>query len=142
MKFERLSPPSIPLPDLVAFNARVHERVDPFFGRKWVKRLSIAGAALFGLFAAVWLYFATGLPSADTLLAYQPPLPTKIRSYEGDPVQTFARERRVNLSYDEYPPIVVEAFVSAEDKTFFSHHGVDPIAILRAAATNILRTGR
>jgi penicillin-binding protein 1A len=134
MKFERLSPPSIPLPDLVAFNARVHERVDPFFQRKWVKRLSIAGAALFGLFAAVWLYFATGLPSADTLLAYQPPLPTKIRSYEGDPVQTFARERRVNLSYDEYPPIVVEAFVSAEDKTFFSHHGIDYTGLVGAVA--------
>jgi penicillin-binding protein 1A len=134
MKFERLSPPSIPLPDLVAFNARVHERVDPWFQRKSVKRLSIAGAALFGLFAAVWLYFATGLPSAQTLLAYQPPLPTKIRGYDGDPVQTFARERRVNLSYDEYPPTVVQAFVSAEDKTFFSHHGIDYTGLVGAVA--------
>ena len=37
------------------------------------------------------------------------------------PVQTFARERRVELSYDEYPPLVVHAFISAEDKGFFQH---------------------
>ena len=134
MKFERLSPPNLQLPDLVAFNERVHARVDPFFQRRWVRWLSIAGAALFGLFAAVWLYFATGLPSSETLLAYQPPLPTKIRSYDGDPVQTFARERRVNLSYDEYPPVVVQAFVSAEDKTFFSHHGIDYTGLVGAVA--------
>ena len=36
----------------------------------------------------------------------------------------FARERRVELAYDEYPPLVVEAFISAEDKTFFSHGGL------------------
>ena len=41
------------------------------------------------------------------------------------PVQTFARERRVELAYDEYPPLVVHAFISAEDKTFFSHRGID-----------------
>ncbi len=48
-----------------------------------------------------------------------------MRGYEGNPVQTFARERRVNLDYDEYPPMVVHAFISAEDKTFFSHGGID-----------------
>ena len=132
MKFERLSPPPIPMPDLVAFNRRVHERVDPWFARRWVKRLSIAGAAMFLLFAGVWVYFATGLPTAQTLLAYEPPLPTKVRSYDGDPVQTFARERRVNLAYDEYPPLVIHAFLSAEDKTFFEHGGIDYPGLLGA----------
>ena len=51
----------------------------------------------------MWVYFASGLPSSQTLLAYQPPLPTNVRGYDGTPVQTFARERRVELSYDEYP---------------------------------------
>ena len=74
---------------------------------------------------AMWIYFASGLPSSQTLLAYQPPLPTNVRGYDGTPVQTFARERRVELSYDEYPPLVVHAFISAEDKDFFSHHGID-----------------
>ena len=40
--------------------------------------------ALFALFAAVWIYFASGLPSSQTLLAYQPPLPTNVRGYDGD----------------------------------------------------------
>jgi len=117
--------PALQIPNLVVFNHRVHVWVDPWFERKWVRRLSIAGAAavLFG--ALVFVYFATGLPSSEKLLAYQPPLPTNVRGYDGDPVQTFARERRVELAYDEYPPLVVHAFVSAEDKTFFSHGGID-----------------
>ena len=125
MKFERLSVPDLKLPDLVSFNRRVHERIDPWFERRWVQRTAWAGAAAFLFFAAVWLFFATGLPTSEKLLAYQPPLPTNVRGYDGNPVQTFARERRVELAYDEYPPVVIQAFISAEDKTFFRHGGID-----------------
>ena len=125
MKFERLTIPDWPLPDLVAFNRKVHERVDPWWEEKWVRRLTWSGLGLFTFVALVWIYFATGLPSSQSLLAYQPPLPTNVRGYDGTPVQTFARERRVELSYDEYPPLVVHAFISAEDKAFFTHHGID-----------------
>ena len=83
---------------------------------------------------AIWIYFASGLPSSQSLLAYQPPLPTNVRGYDGTPVQTFARERRVELSYDEYPPLVVHAFISAEDKTFFTHGGIDYLGLLGAVA--------
>src|SRR5438093_8537840 len=89
------------MPDLVAFNRRVHEWVDPWWEEKWVRRLAWAAATAFALFAAVWLYFSAGLPSSQQLLSYQPPLPTNVRGYDGNPVQTFARERRVELSYDE-----------------------------------------
>src|SRR3954471_18917060 len=132
MKFERLNVPNWPLPDLVAFNQRVHERIDPWWARRWVRFLTWAGMGLFALFAAMWIYFASGLPSSQTLLAYQPPLPTNVRGYDGTPVQTFARERRVELSYDEYPPLVVHAVISAEDKDFFSHHGVDFTGLIGA----------
>ena len=125
MKFERLNVPQWQLPDLVAFNERVHERIDPWWEHQWVRRLTWTGVGLFSLFAVVWIYFAAGLPSSETLLAYQPALPTNVRGYDGTPVQTFARERRVELSYDEYPPMVVQAFISAEDKDFFHHHGID-----------------
>ncbi len=84
MKFERLTVPDWPLPDLVAFNSRVHEWVDPWWARRWVRLIAWAAAALFALFAAMWIYFASGLPSSQTLLAYQPPLPTNIRGYDGD----------------------------------------------------------
>ena len=126
MRFDRLNAPQLQLPDLVAFNQRVHERIDPWFARAGCAGCGIRlRRRLRALFAAVWLYFASGLPSSEKLLAYQPPLPTNVRGYDGTPVQTFARERRVELAYDEYPPLVVHAFISAEDKTFFSHGGID-----------------
>src|SRR5215212_9070980 len=117
--------PELPLPDFIAFNERVHEWVDPWFKRRAVRRAAWVGLGGFLFFAVVWIYFASGLPSSEKLLAYQPPLPSNVRGYDGNPVQTFARERRVELSYDEYPPMVVQAFISAEDKTFFRHGGID-----------------
>ena len=140
MKFERLTAPGWALPDLAAFNARVHRWVDPWWERKWIRRGAWTLAALFALFAAVWIYFASGLPSSQTLLAYQPPLPTNVRGYDGEPIQTFARERRVELSYDEYPPLVVHAFISAEDKDFFHHHGIDIPGLIGAVADYTAKT--
>jgi penicillin-binding protein 1A len=142
MKFERLTPPGWQLPDLVAFNQRVHEWVDPWWAHWWVRWISWAIAGLFVLFAAMWIYFAAGLPSAQTLLAYQPPLPTNIRGYDGDPIQTFARERRVDLTYDEIPPLIVHAFTSAEDKDFFHHHGIDYSGTIKAVFNYTTHLGR
>ena len=140
MKFERLNVPEWPLPDLVAFNQRVHERIDPLWQRRWVRWLTWGFAGFFALFAAMWINFASGLPSSEKLLAYQPDLPTNIRGYDGTPVQTFARERRVDLSYDEIPPLVVRAFISAEDKNFFEHHGIDVGGLIGAVFDYSLKT--
>ena len=140
MKFERLNVPNWELPDLVAFNERVHERIDPWWEHKWVRRGTWTFAGLFAFFAAIWIYFASGLPSSESLLAYQPPLPTNVRGYDGTPVQTFARERRVELSYDEYPPLVIHAFLSAEDKDFFHHHGIDFTGLIGAVADYSFKT--
>ena len=140
MKFERLNVPHWELPDLVAFNERVHERIDPWWEHKWVRRGTWTFAGLFAFFAAIWIYFASGLPSSESLLAYQPPLPTNVRGYDGTPVQTFARERRVELSYDEYPPLVIHAFLSAEDKDFFHHHGIDFTGLIGAVADYSFKT--
>ncbi len=132
MTSERLTILNWQLPDMLAFNQRVHDRVDPYWEKKWVRRVTWSGLGLFGLFAAIWIYFASGLPSSESLLAYRPPLPTNVRGNDGTPVQTFARERRVELAYDEVPPLVVNAFLSAEDKTFFSHGGIDYIGLAGA----------
>jgi penicillin-binding protein 1A len=142
MKFERLNVPAWNFPDLVAFNNRVHEWVDPFFARRWVRRLAWSLFGLFMLVAVLWIYVASTIPSAQALLAYQPPLPTNIRGYDGTPVQTFARERRVELSYDEYPPVLVQAFTSAEDKTFFEHHGIDLPGTIKAVFNYAVHVGR
>jgi len=142
MKFERLNVPNWPLPDLVAFNERVHEWVDPFFERRWVRRLAWTAFAGFMLIACIWVYIASTIPSSQSLLAYQPALPTNIRGYDGTPVQTFARERRVELSYDEFPQVLVQAFTSAEDKTFFEHHGIDFPGTLKAVFNYTIHVGR
>ena len=130
------------LPDLVAFNQRVHDRVDPWFERRWVRRLSWTGIAGLLVGTLVFVYFASGLPSSEKLLAYQPPLPSNIRGYDGNPVQTFARERRVELAFDEYPPLVVNAFISAEDKTFFEHGGLDYPGLTKAVFNYTLSAGQ
>lgn len=94
--------------------------------RRWWFRLLAVFALLGGLgMVAGWALFARDLPSVDALKAYEPPLPTTIRSADGTPVHTYARERRVELDYVEFPPLLVRAFLAAEDKTFFEHHGVD-----------------
>jgi len=130
------------LPDLARFNQRVHDRIDPWFERTWLRRLTWVAIGAFILGSMVFVYFAAGLPSSEKLLAYQPPLPTNVRGYNGNPVQTFARERRVELAYDEYPPLVVQAFVSAEDKTFFSHGGLDYPGLTKAVFNYTLSAGR
>lgn len=134
--------PELPLPDFVGFNNRIHAWVDPFFERRWARRAGWIGLGGFVFFALVWVYFASGLPSSEKLLAYQPPLPSNVRGYDGNPVQTFARERRVELAYDEYPPLVVQAFLSAEDKTFFSHGGLDYPGVIKAVFNYSLNVGR
>jgi len=142
MLSERLNVSNWPLPDLVAFNERVHAAVDPYFERRWVRRLAWAAFAALMFVAVVWTYVASTIPSSQTLLAYQAPLPTNVRGYDGAPVQTFARERRVELSYDEFPPLVIHAFISAEDKSFFTHSGIDFPGAMKAVFNYTVHVGR
>ncbi|MBX9815845.1 MAG: transglycosylase domain-containing protein, partial [Sphingomonas sp.] len=93
--------------------------------RWWVKLLVVIGLLATIGYALVWLLFARDLPSVDKLRTYEPPLPTNVRAIDGTPIHSYARERRVELAYDEFPPLLIRAFLAAEDKTFFEHHGVD-----------------
>ncbi|MGK6354498.1 penicillin-binding protein 1A [Sphingomonas sp. DT-207] len=117
-----------------------------FFARLWHRRWFriLGGLALLGLLMiiALWLFVARDLPSVDKLRSYEPPLPTNVRSADGTPIHSYARERRVQLSYPEYPKQLVNAFLSAEDKTFFSHHGVDIPGIVSAVINNLTSGGR
>jgi penicillin-binding protein 1A len=94
-------------------------------GPWWAKAIAILLASPFVLLAILWLIFARDLPSAESLLAYEPPLPSYVRDNNGDPIHSFARERRVELQYQEFPRDLVNAFLAAEDRTFFSHGGID-----------------
>ncbi len=92
---------------------------------RWFRRFIYALLAVLGVLIVGWLLIARDLPDAQRLLSYQPPLPTIVRDVSGTPTHSFARERRVQLDYSDFPPTLVHAFMAAEDRTFFSHGGVD-----------------
>ena len=93
--------------------------------RWWVKLLAVLAVLAAIGYALFWLLFARDLPSVDKLRTYEPPLPTNVRAGDGMPIHSYARERRVELAFEEYPPLLIRAFLAAEDRTFFEHHGVD-----------------
>ena len=93
--------------------------------RPWLRRFAYLGVvALLGL-GAFWIVLTKDLPSTDKLLDYQPPLPTMVRGNDGGIVYSYARERRVQLRFVDFPRPLINAFLSAEDKTFWTHGGVD-----------------
>ena len=101
-----------------------------WFAARWREsRLFKLVAIAFGLFLAVWIalfvWLASDLPEAEALLTYETPLPTVVRGVDGEIVHSYARERRVQLQYADFPDQLIEAYLSAEDKTFFSHGGID-----------------
>jgi len=109
--------------------------------RRWVKAVAVLLAIPFVAYAILWLIFARGLPSADSLLNYEPVLPTYVRDVNGEPVQTFARERRVQLAYGEFPRNLINAFLAAEDRTFFQHGGIDYPGLVGAVFDYVAKSG-
>jgi penicillin-binding protein 1A len=98
--------------------------------------LAIAGAGFVGI--TIW-YFGRDLPDYQQLANFQPPITTRVQAGNGRLLAEYATERRVFVPIQAIPKPVINAFISAEDKNFYSHHGVDPLSILRAAITDIGR---
>ncbi|MBN8501652.1 MAG: transglycosylase domain-containing protein, partial [Sphingomonadales bacterium] len=96
-----------------------------------------------GVLALAVLYGAVtwNLPSADRLLTYQPRMPTMVRGLNGEIVYSYARERRVQLRYVDFPKQLINAYLSAEDKTFWTHGGVDYSGLVGAVADYVTKLG-
>jgi penicillin-binding protein 1A len=94
----------------------------------------IAGGVIFS--------FTRDLPDYQTLQQYAPATISRIYNRDGEIMDEFAAERRIYASYDEIPPVVVHAFVSAEDRNFFEHSGYDPRAIGAAVVEAIRSRGQ
>src|SRR6476661_2867771 len=73
------------------------------------------------------------LPDYTQLADYQPAVMTRVHAADGSLLAEYARERRMFIPIQAVPKLVIAAFVSAEDKNFYKHQGVDPEGILRAA---------
>lgn len=110
-------------------------------GSRWLRRLLWLVLVLVVARGLLWVTVERTLPSADTLLTYQPPLPTMVRGADGQIVSSYARERRVQLRFVDFPPQLINAFLSAEDKTFWTHGGVDLTGLAGAVVDYVTKYG-
>ena len=81
--------------------------------------------------------FSNSIPDYKFLKNYKPPVSSKMYSGNGDLVADFSREKRIFIPYSAIPKNVINSFLSAEDKNFFSHPGVDAKGVMRAVVNNI-----
>ena len=88
------------------------------------------------IFSTLW-YFSVGLPDYKKLSNYQPPISSRVYSKNNTLIAEYALEKRLFIPFESIPEKVINAFLSAEDKNFFSHPGIDAKGILRAVIKNI-----
>ena len=93
--------------------------------------------------AVLWVLWTYGkdLPDYHQLAKYEPPVATRIHAGNGALIAEHATEKRVFMPVEAMPPRLIQAFLSAEDKAFYSHFGVDPRALFRAVVTNAMNYG-
>jgi penicillin-binding protein 1A len=107
----------------------------------------------FGIGTVLFLIVAAGiawyigdvskdLPDYEVLNSYEPPVTTRVHASSGELMAEYARERRLFLPIQAIPDRVKAAFLSAEDKNFYHHPGVDPVGLARAVVNNIRTGGR
>ena len=111
--------------------------------------LSVLLSLLFLVVVAVgggllWVFWTYGkdLPDYHQLAKYEPPVVTRIHAGDGALLAEYANQKRLFVPVEAIPPRLIHAFLSAEDSGFYSHFGIDPQAMLRAAITNAKNYGR
>jgi penicillin-binding protein 1A len=103
--------------------------------------IALAVLAVIGAGVGVFLFYVVildDLPEINKLEDYRPNLITRVLDVDGNEVASFAKERRVVIPIEQVPKPVVEAFIAAEDGSFYEHTGLDYAGILRAAFTNLV----
>ena len=98
--------------------------------------LVVLTGLIFFVFSTLW-YFSSNLPDYKILSSYKPPISSRVHSGEGQLIAEYALQKRLFIPYDSIPNKVVNSFLSAEDKNFFSHPGIDAKSITRATIKNI-----
>ena len=102
----------------------------------FILSLIIGLFAIISIIATLWA-FSNNLPDYKFLKSYKPPVSSKVYSGEGELVNDFSKEKRIFIPFNAVPEKVINSFLSAEDKNFFSHPGVDAKGVLRAIVNNI-----
>jgi penicillin-binding protein 1A len=108
---------------------------------RFISYLFGAGCILFFAGIAVVSYVvwdvAKDLPNYDALAKYEPPVMTRVHAGDGQLLAEYARERRLYVPINAVPDLMIRAILSAEDKNFFEHNGIDIQGIFRAVLTNV-----
>ncbi|MCL5878839.1 MAG: PBP1A family penicillin-binding protein [Deltaproteobacteria bacterium] len=112
----------------------------PQQSRRRKKKLLLAGILLFCiLLPIIWYFYITSdVPQINTITDYKPSVVTDVYGDDGSVIGEFFLQRRIPVSLDQMAKYVPEAFIAAEDATFYQHGGVDYEAILRAAIKDLL----
>ena len=106
-----------------------------FVKKIFVISLSILLLILITILGILWSY-SNNIPDYKFLKNYKPPVSSKVYSGNGNLVADFSKEKRVFVPINTIPKNVINAFLSAEDKNFFKHPGVDAKGVLRAIINN------
>ncbi len=106
-----------------------------FFGLFLVSFIVFSSAIL----TILWKY-SPELPGYDKIVNYKPNLSSRIYSSDGLLLKSFHKEERLYVPINRIPKNVINAFISAEDKNFFNHPGIDLNAILRASISNLINS--
>ena len=109
----------------------------PNFLKKAIKlTIIIFTLGLLFIFSTLW-YFSSDLPDYKILANYKPPISSRVHSGEGQLIAEYALQKRLFIPYDSIPEKLIYSFLSAEDKNFFSHPGIDAKSITRAIIKNL-----
>ena len=108
-----------------------------FYFKKTIKAaVVIFVLCIMFLFSTLW-YFSSDLPDYKILANYKPPISSRVHSGEGQLISEYALQKRLFIPYESIPKKVIYSFLSAEDKNFFSHPGIDAKSITRAVIKNL-----
>src|SRR5437764_3711267 len=110
--------------------------------RRFVFGLLVLLSALVGALSGLLLVYSTDLPQVEQLEHYRPSSTTELYDDQGRVIGSFALQRRVVASYDDYPRVLRDAVISIEDKDFEKHWGIDLWRILGAAYRDIMTHSR
>ena len=110
--------------------------MNKFFRNIFILIASFILLSAISIISVLWTY-SNDLPDYKFLKSYKPPVSSKVYSGNGDLVADFSQEKRVFVPFNSIPKNVINAFLSAEDKNFFKHPGVDAKGVIRAVINNI-----
>ena len=133
-KFIKIIDFNVFLINLVLKNIRIMKK--KFLRLFFYLAISLFIIGVVAIFSVV-AYFSKGLPNHKMLKNYNPSITTRLYSNNGKFLKEYAKEKRLFVPIEQIPDLVKNAFISAEDASFYEHMGIDLKSIISAGFSNI-----